>query len=94
MEQLVEEAMHRPSLDLVVMPPEEAMEPVVAEGMEVDLEEDTEEVVIVQEDMEEEPVVEVEVEVVWVLQKRSPLKRASASTNIIIIIMDGDEDDR
>lgn len=94
MEQLVEVAMHRPSLDLVVMPPEEAMEPVVAEGMEVDLEEDTEEVVIVQEDMEEEPVVEVEVEVVWVLQKRSPLKRASASTNIIIIIMDGDEDDR
>lgn len=86
--------MHRPSLDLVVMPPEEAMEPVVAEGMEVDLEEDTEEVVIVQEDMEEEPVVEVEVEVVWVLQKRSPLKRASASTNIIIIIMDGNEDDR
>lgn len=85
--------MHRPSLDLVVMPPEEAMEPVVAEGMEVDLEEDTEEVVMVQEDMEEEPVVEVEVEVVWVLQKRSPLKRASASTNIIIIIMDGDEDD-
>lgn len=90
MEQLVEEAMHRPSLDLVVMPPEEAMEPVVAEGMEVDLEE----VVIVQEDMEEEPVVEVEVEVVWVLQKRSPLKRASASTNIIIVIMDGDKDDR
>lgn len=70
------------------------MEPVVAEGMEVDLEEDTEEVVIVQEDMGEEPVVEVEVEVVWVLQKRSPLKRASASTNIIIIIMDGDENYR
>lgn len=74
MEQLVEVVMHRPLLELVVMPPEEAMEPVVGEGMEADLvlveQEDTEEVVLVQEDMEEEPVVEVEVEVVWDLQKR------------------------
>lgn len=94
-EQLVEEAMHRPLLELVVLLLEEAMEPVVVEDMEVDTvlveQVDTEEVVTVQEDMEEELVVVGEVVVVMDLQKRSPLKRTSTSTSTIT--MDGDKND-